>query len=68
MTTDARGCGIGEPLLRALLDWAATDGVSRVQLNAVPEARTLYERFGFGPPSERLMELRLTDRSRRGAG
>ena len=68
VTPDARGCGLGERLLEAMLDWAVGDGVSRVQLNAVPEARTLYERFGFGPPSERLMERRLTDRSRRGAG
>jgi GNAT superfamily N-acetyltransferase len=61
VTPDARGCGIGDLLLRSLLGWAASDGVSRVQLNAVPRARTLYERFGFGPPSERLMELRLGD-------
>ena len=64
VTADARGCGIGQRLLEALLAWARTDGVTRVQLNAVPEARTLYERMGFGPPSERLMELRLNDRSR----
>jgi GNAT superfamily N-acetyltransferase len=64
VTPDARGFGIGERLVRALLSWAASDGVSRVQLNAVPEARTLYERMGFGPPSERLMELRLSGRSR----
>jgi len=64
VTPDARGCGIGDLLLRSLLDWAESDGVSRVQLNAVPPARTLYERFGFGPPSERLMELRLDDGTR----
>ncbi|MBM6399737.1 GNAT family N-acetyltransferase [Phycicoccus sonneratiae] len=59
VTPDARGAGIGEQLLRALLRWAATDHVTRVQLNAVPEARTLYERVGFGAPSDRLMELRF---------
>ena len=59
VTSDARGQGVGEQLLRALLDWARRDRVTRVQLNAVAEARTLYERVGFGPPSERLMELRL---------
>jgi GNAT superfamily N-acetyltransferase len=59
VATDVRGHGLGERLLRALLDWAARDRVTRVQLNAVPEARTLYERVGFGAPSERLMELRL---------
>ncbi len=58
VTPDARGHGIGEHLLRTLLDWAAADGVTRIQLNAVPEARTLYERVGFTAPSERLMELR----------
>ena len=52
-------------LLEALIAWAETDGVTRVQLNSVPEARTLYERMGFGPPSERLMELRVSDRTRR---
>jgi GNAT superfamily N-acetyltransferase len=65
VTQDARGCGIGRRLLEALLAWAETDGVTRVQLNSVPEARTLYERMGFGPPSERLMELRVSDRGRR---
>ena len=68
VTPDVRGHGIGQQLLEALLAWAHADGVTRVQLNSVPEARTLYERMGFGPPSERLMELRLSDRSRRGAG
>jgi len=65
VTEDARGCGIGQRLIEALLAWAGTDGVTRVQLNSVPEARTLYARMGFGPPSERLMELRLSDRARR---
>lgn len=59
VTPDARGCGTGERLLRTLLDRAAADAVTRIQLGAVPEARTLYERVGFGPPSERLVELRL---------
>ncbi len=63
VTPDARGHGVGERLLRSLLAWAAADGVHRLQLNAVPEARTLYERVGFTAPSERLMELRLADRS-----
>ena len=64
MTPDARGHGIGEHLLRTLLGWAAADGVTRIQLNAVPEARTLYERVGFTAPSERLMELRLDSPTR----
>lgn len=64
VSVDARGAGIGERLLQCLLDWAEHDGVSRVQLNAVAEARTLYERFGFGPPSERHMELQVNRRPR----
>ncbi|GIL34352.1 hypothetical protein PDTK01_04290 [Phycicoccus sp. DTK01] len=59
VTPDARGAGVGERLLRTLVAWAVTDRVTRIQLNAVPEARGLYERVGFGAPSERLMELRL---------
>lgn len=59
VTPDVRGQGVGARLLAALVDWARTDAVTRIQLNAVPEARTLYERAGFGPPSDRLMELRL---------
>ncbi|HSF97684.1 MAG TPA: GNAT family N-acetyltransferase [Ornithinibacter sp.] len=64
VSVDARGRGIGERLLQGLIDWAERDGVSQLQLTAVPEARTLYERFGFGPPSERLMERELRRRPR----
>lgn len=59
VTPDARGLGLGERLLRTLLAWAPAERVTRIQLNAVPGARTLYERVGFGTPSDRLMELRL---------
>jgi len=64
VTQDARGHGIGQQLLEALLAWAAADGVTRVQLHAVPGDRTLYERMGFGPPSQRLMELRVGEQGR----
>ncbi|MBM6403926.1 GNAT family N-acetyltransferase [Phycicoccus sp. CSK15P-2] len=59
VSADARGQGIGEQLLRTVVEWAGSDGVTRIQLHAHTEARTLYERAGFRPPSERLMELRL---------
>lgn len=59
VTADARGAGLSEELLRALLAWAPTDRVTRVQLEAVPAAHTLYARLGFGVPSQRLVELRL---------
>ncbi|GGL23358.1 GNAT family N-acetyltransferase [Phycicoccus endophyticus] len=56
---DARGRGTGEQLMRALLRWARGEGVTRIQLHAVPQARSLYERLGFGPASDRFMEYRL---------
>lgn len=61
VTADARGRGVGEHLLRTVLTWAPSEAVTRVQLHAEPRARTLYERVGLGPPSDRLLELRLDD-------
>lgn len=58
VTPDARGAGIGASLLEALRLWASEHDVTRMQLNAAPEARSLYERAGFGPPSGSLMEWR----------
>ena len=43
---------MGEALLRTLLAWCAEHDVVRVQLYAVDEARSLYERVGFAPPSD----------------
>ena len=67
VTREVRGQGLGEQLLRTVLAWCEAQGVERVQLNAVDEARSLYERVGFGPPSAGLLELRL-NRSPRPAG
>ena len=67
VTAGARGHGVGEALLRALLEWCGTHDVVRVQLNAVDEARSLYERVGFVPPGDGLLELWLS-RSPRSAG
>ncbi|KNX37173.1 GNAT family N-acetyltransferase [Luteipulveratus halotolerans] len=53
-----RGQGLGEQLLRRMIVWGEGNGVDRFQLNAVPEARTLYERVGFTAPDPRLMERR----------
>ena len=57
-----RGAGIGEGLLDAMLAWAEGDGVSRVQLHALPGVRAIYQRFGFGPPSQQLMERQISRR------
>ncbi|MEO7268976.1 MAG: GNAT family N-acetyltransferase [Knoellia sp.] len=59
VTPDARGAGIGASLLEALRFWGGEHDVDRMQLNAAPEARTLYERAGFGSPTASLMEWRV---------
>jgi ribosomal protein S18 acetylase RimI-like enzyme len=39
--------GVGEALLRAILDALAVRGIRRVVLHASPDGRRLYERLGF---------------------
>ena len=58
VTKDARGEGLGARLLDSLREWCAAHDVTRMQLNAAPRARPLYERAGFGDPSPGLMEWR----------
>ena len=53
-----RGQRLAERMLQRMVAWGSGNGVERYQLNAVPEARTLYERLGFETPNGRLMELR----------
>lgn len=48
----ARGQGVGEALLRALIAAAAAMGLERLRLDTAPElraAQALYRRFGFTP-------------------
>ena len=76
----ARGRGVGERLVRTVLDSAAAKGLSRVLLEVAHEnapARALYERMGFRATgvtgamphdptiTELEMELRLEGRSAR---
>ncbi|AKU16878.1 GNAT family N-acetyltransferase [Luteipulveratus mongoliensis] len=56
-----RGRGLAERMLREVLTWCTEHDVKRLQLNAVDEARTLYERVGFTAPKDSLMELRRED-------
>lgn len=58
VTEDARGAGLGTQLLTSLRQWCEAHDVSRVQLEAAPEARPLYERAGFTAPAAGLMEWR----------
>ena len=49
--SEHRGRGIGSELVAALLEWAPTHGVRRVEVEAFannPRAIELYERLGFG--------------------
>jgi len=62
VTADARGEGLGARLLDALREWGSQNDVVRIQLNAAPRARSLYERAGFGAPSDGLMEWRADQR------
>lgn len=61
VTKDARGEGLGARLLDSLCEWCVTHHVTRVQLNAASEARSLYLRAGFRGPSPDLMEWRAVD-------
>jgi len=52
----ARGHGIGQALVQAVIGWARARGISRVHLWVAENndhARLLYERCGFSPTAER---------------
>ncbi|MGN6393685.1 MAG: GNAT family N-acetyltransferase [Gemmatimonadales bacterium] len=44
--------GVGEALMRRVLDWAAAEGLDRLVLHASDQGRGLYERLGFVPTNE----------------
>ena len=48
--------GIGEALMRAVLDALAARSLHRVVLHASEEGRRLYERMGFVPTNEMRLE------------
>jgi ribosomal protein S18 acetylase RimI-like enzyme len=49
---EARGKGVGETLVRALLDRAGDRTVKLCVADTAPAARRLYERLGFEPNGE----------------
>ncbi len=64
----ARGRGIGDALVRAVIDWAAARGASHVELEAIvgnDPARELYRRSGFVAVGEVLQEPPPRQRYRR---
>lgn len=49
--------GVASAVVRALVDWARRRGYTRVDLQATPAGRPVYERLGFRPTSHMRLEL-----------
>jgi ribosomal protein S18 acetylase RimI-like enzyme len=47
--------GVGEALMRAVVDSLAARGIGRIVLHASKDGRRLYERLGFVPTNEMLL-------------
>jgi len=60
-----RGKGVGEALLRALIDQARSDGLREVTLNSQVDAIGFYEKFGFLPYGERFEEAGIQHQAMR---
>jgi GNAT superfamily N-acetyltransferase len=60
---DWRRRGVGEALMRTLLDELARRNIRRIVLHAADAGRRLYERLGFVPTNE--MRLASADRNTR---
>ncbi len=59
-----RGTGLGQALVQAVIEWAAAQGVGRVELDVVEtnqHAIALYERCGFRPTGARHMVAGRSD-------
>lgn len=62
---DWRGRGVGEALLRALVELARQQGWEEVSLNAQVSAQVFYTREGFVPQGARFMEAGIEHQSMR---
>ena len=65
----ARGDGVGEALIAAVIEWAGTRNAKSVHLWVIETnryARTLYERCGFSPTAN-VSRCRRTPTLRRSA-
>lgn len=68
---EQRGRGLGTRLLRAAVDWARKDGITRITLLTDPDnvrARGLYLRHGFTTSPMQPLRLRLPRKSARSVG
>ena len=55
---DWRRRGVGDALMRALLEVLAARGIRRIVLHASDDGRRLYERLGFVPTNEMRLSTR----------
>ncbi|HEX5755344.1 MAG TPA: GNAT family N-acetyltransferase [Arenimonas sp.] len=62
---DWRGKGVGDALMRALVEEAQRRGWSDVSLNAQVQAQPFYARHGFEPYGERFMEAGIEHQAMR---
>ena len=60
-----RGRGVGEALLRALLEQARDQGLPEVVLHAQVDAIGFYEKFGFQPEGARFVEAGIEHQTMR---
>ncbi len=58
--------GLGELLMRRVLEWAAEERLDRLVLHASPEGRALYERLGFVATNEMRFTGEYGGKPRRG--
>ncbi|WP_033290580.1 GNAT family N-acetyltransferase [Amycolatopsis jejuensis] len=69
VTPDARGRGVGDALVQAMVRWSEGRGAGRLELRIAAgnqHAKALYERHGFVPqPSSDSDELEMIRQSRR---
>ena len=62
---DWRGKGVGEALMRVLLEQARTLGYAAIKLHAQSHAIPFYAKFGFAPCSEEYLECAIPHRTMR---
>jgi ribosomal protein S18 acetylase RimI-like enzyme len=53
--------GVAEAMMRVVLDALAARGIRRIVLHASDDGRRLYERLGFVPTNEMLLDRRANE-------
>lgn len=63
-----RNAGVGEVLMRALIDWAGETGLEHLRLAPSPLSQSFYERLGFVPGAVVELDPVPASREVRGRG